>query len=46
MPSLFRFLFVISLLVGLVYGSFYVLATFFEPEQKQVVKPVTGVQIK
>ncbi len=46
MPSLFRFLFLIGFFVGIVYGSFYVLATFFEPEQKEVVKPLTGVRIK
>lgn len=39
MPSLFRFLFLISLLAAVVGGGLYVLAAFFEPEQREVTKP-------
>lgn len=46
MPSLFRFLFVAGLLSGLVLGSLYVLATYFEPTPKEITKPVPGVKIR
>ena len=40
MPSLFRFVFAVGTLVVLVGGGLYVLAQFFEPEQREVTKPV------
>ena len=40
MPSLFRFLFAIALLAGVVGGGLFVLAQFFEPEQREVTKTV------
>lgn len=40
MPSLFRFVFVVSMLAAVVGGGLFVLAEFFEPEQRQVTKPV------
>ncbi|MBI1385337.1 MAG: histidine kinase [Rhizobiales bacterium] len=46
MPSLIRFLTVIGTLVAVVYGSFYVLAVYFEPAQQEVSKQVLGVSIK
>jgi hypothetical protein len=46
MPSLFRFLFIIGALVGVSYGGLYVAATYFEPEPKEVSKPVPGVKIR
>ena len=46
MPSLFRFLFVVATLGALVFGGLYVLATKFEPEQKDVSKPLPGVKIR
>jgi hypothetical protein len=46
MPSLFRFLFVAGLLSGLVFGGLYVLATYFEPQPKEVSKPVPGVKVR
>ncbi len=46
MPSLFRFLFVVSTLVAITYGSLYVLAVYFEPEQTEVQKPLPSVKIK
>ena len=46
MPSLIRFLLVAGTLFGIVYGSLYALAVFFEPEQSEVVKPVYGVAIR
>jgi hypothetical protein len=46
MPSLFRLLFVLSMLAALVFGGLYVLATRFEPEQQTISKPISGVKIK
>jgi hypothetical protein len=46
MPSLFRFLFIIGAIIGAGYGGLYVAATYFEPEPKEVTKPVPGVKIR
>jgi hypothetical protein len=46
MPSLFRLLFVVASLTGLVMGGLYVLATRFEPQQQTISKPVMGVKIR
>ena len=46
MPSLLRFLFVMAILGGLVGGSLYVLATYFEPEPKEISKPLRNVKLK
>ena len=46
MPSLFRFLLIVSILVAITYGSLYVLAVYFEPEQTEVQKPLPSVTIK
>jgi hypothetical protein len=46
MPSLFRFIFFVGALVGLVLGGLYVLATRFEPEQQTISKPVQGVKVR
>jgi hypothetical protein len=36
MPSLFRFLTAVGLLVGLVYGAMFMLATWFEPKPREI----------
>lgn len=46
MPSLLRFVFVLAVLGGLVSGSLYVLATYFEPEPKEISKPLRNVKLK
>lgn len=46
MPSLLRFLFVVGVLGGLAFGGLYVLAEFFEPEPKEVVRTLPGVKVK
>lgn len=46
MPSLFRFLFVLMILGGMAGGTLYVLATYFEPEQKEISKPVRDLELK
>lgn len=46
MPSLFRFLMVMSTLTAIGYGSLYVLAVYFEPEQSEVQRAVPDVKIR
>ncbi len=46
MPSLMRFLAVIGTIAGLLYGSMYVLAVYFEPEPHEITKNVHGVKIR
>jgi hypothetical protein len=46
MPSLFRFLVTVGSLVALVSTGLYILASQFEPEQREVVKVVPGVKIR
>jgi hypothetical protein len=46
MPTLFRFLAVVALLVGLFYGTMFVLAKFFEPPQREMVKSIKNVKVK
>lgn len=46
MPSLFRLLFVVGTLAGIVFGGLYILATRFEPEPQIISKPVSGIKIK
>ncbi len=46
MPSLFRFLFVVGTIAAVAYGGLYVMAVYFEPEPKEIRKPVPGIQIQ
>jgi len=46
MPSLFRFLFVLTTIAGVVFGGLYVIATKYEPEQQLISKPVPSVKIR
>ncbi len=46
MPSLFRFLFVLALLGGVVFGGLFVLSEFFEPETKETSASVPGVKVR
>jgi len=36
MPSLFRFLAVVGILGGLLYGAIYALATYVNPEMREI----------
>ncbi len=36
MPSLFRFLTVVGILAGLIYGAIYALATFVNPDLREI----------
>ena len=40
MPSLFRFLTVIAILAGIVYGTAFALTIFVEPEQREITQRV------
>jgi len=46
MPSLFRFVVVVMSIVVFVYGGLYVMAVVFEPQPREVRKPVPGVQVR
>jgi len=44
MPTLFRFLFVLGTIVGVVAGSLYVLAEYFQPVPKEISKALRNVK--
>jgi hypothetical protein len=46
MPSLIRFLTTCGLLVGMFYGSMYVLAKYFQPEPKEISKTVRNLKVQ
>jgi len=46
MPSLIRFVLISSFVVGVVYGGFYALAVYFEPEPREIAKPLYGIEIQ
>ncbi|MEQ1615256.1 MAG: hypothetical protein ABL904_21095 [Hyphomicrobiaceae bacterium] len=46
MPSLIRFLAVTVTLTAIAFGGLYVLATYFEPEPREVSKSLPGVKIR
>jgi hypothetical protein len=46
MPSLFRILVIAGVLSAVAYGGLYVLEVYFEPEPKEVSKPLPGVKIR
>ncbi len=46
MPSLVRFLTIVGLIFALFYGGMYVLATYFEPQPKEISKTIRNVRIK
>ncbi len=46
MPSLFRFLVVAGALTAIAFGGLYVLATYFEPEPREVSKSLPGVKVR
>ena len=45
MPSLFRFLFVVGMLCAITVAGLYAVATYMEPDQREVSHPVYGVKI-
>jgi len=44
MPTLFRFLAVLGTIAGIVAGSLYVLAEYFQPEPKEISKALRNVK--
>jgi hypothetical protein len=46
MPSLVRFLVVVGLIGAVVVGGLYVMAIFFEPEQRETSVPLPGVKVR
>lgn len=44
MPSLFRFLAVIAIICGTVYGGLFLLAHLLEPVPKETSIPVPGIK--
>lgn len=46
MPSVFRFLAIVGVLVAIGYAGLYVLANNFEPEPKEVTQPLGNVKIR
>ncbi len=46
MPTLFRFLMVLGVIVGSIAGSLYVLAEYFQPEPKEISKTLRNVKVR
>ena len=44
MPTLFRFLMIVGVIAGVVTGSLYVLAEYFQPEPKEISKALRNVK--
>ncbi|HUU24167.1 MAG TPA: hypothetical protein VMW68_01180 [Methyloceanibacter sp.] len=44
MPTLFRFLAVLGTIAGVVAGSLYVLAEYFQPEPREISKALRNVK--
>jgi hypothetical protein len=45
MPTLFRFLVIIGILVGLVYGAMFALVTFVEPRKGEMTVRIPGEKL-
>ena len=45
MPSLFRFLVVVGVLVGLAYGVMYALATYVQPQPRDMTQVVPASKL-
>lgn len=46
MPTLFRFVIFCGVLAGIVAGSLYVLAVYFQPEPREISKTLHGVKVR
>ena len=44
MPTLIRFLMILGVIAGVVTGSLYVLAEYFQPEPKEISKALRNVK--
>ena len=45
MPTLFRFLFVVAVLAGLAYGAMFALATFVEPQPREITVTIPNSKL-
>ena len=45
MPTLFQFLLVLGVIAGVVSGSLYVLAEYFQPQPKEISKSLRNVKV-
>ena len=46
MPTIFRFIVIVTVLGAAGYGGLFLLATRFEPEPHEVSKPIGAVKIR
>ena len=46
MPTLFRFLMIVGVIAGVVTGSLYVLAEYFQPAPKEISKALRNVKAR
>lgn len=46
MPTLFRFLFVLAILAGLGFAAMFTLATFVQPEPREITVPVPSSKLQ
>ena len=46
MPTLFRLLMVLGVIAGVVTGSLYVHAEYFQPEPKEISKSLRNVKVR
>ena len=46
MPTLFRLLMVLGVIAGVVTGSLYVLAEFFQPQPKEISKSLRNLKVR
>lgn len=45
MPTLFRFLVVVAVLAGLVWGAMYALATFVKPQPREMTQTIPASRL-
>jgi SNF family Na+-dependent transporter len=45
MPTLFRLLFVVAIVVGLVWGAMFALATFVKPAWRQITETIPASRL-
>lgn len=46
MPTLFRFLMILGVIAGVVTGSLYVLAEYFQPQPKEISKSIRNLKVR
>lgn len=46
MPTLFRFLFIIAVIAGVVFGGMLALVAFVKPEQREMVEIVPPAKLQ